>query len=70
MDEDGLIVTMILDTFEEQTSAERRKLKRRDVNVDAKLVPCVCAYGVGKNSANEAIKVEEEEQGSEKSRQR
>jgi len=65
MDKDCLIVTVIFDAFEEETSTERRELKGSDIDVDSKLVPCVCAYGVREDSRNQAIEVKDEEEGSE-----
>ena len=49
--------------LEEEAAAEQRDLERGDVDVRAKRAPCVCAYAVGDECREEAVEVEEEEDG-------
>jgi hypothetical protein len=63
MYQDRLIVAMVAYILEEEPAAEQRDLERGDVDVRAKRAPCVCAYAVGDESREEAVEVEEEEDG-------
>jgi hypothetical protein len=58
-----LIMAVIPYVLEEEAAAEQRDLERGDVDVRAKGPPCVCAYAVGYESREEAVEVEEEEDG-------
>lgn len=64
MHEDSLIVAMISYALEEKATTKKRNLERRDVDVCSIGVPCISADGIRHNSRKEAVKVEEEEQGS------
>ena len=64
MHEDSLIVTMISDALEEDATTKKRDLERRDIDVGSIGVPCISADGIRHYSRKEAVKVEEEEQGS------
>lgn len=61
--QDRLIVAMVADVFEEDAAAERGDLEGGDVDVGVEGTPCVCAYAVGYQSSEEAVGVEEEEDG-------
>ena len=63
MYQDCLVVTMIAYVLEEEAAAEQRNLKGGDVDVGVKGAPCVCAYGIGDEGCEQAVEVEEEEDG-------
>lgn len=63
MHQDCLIMTMISYVFEEEAAAKQRDLEGGNVNVGIEGAPCVCAYGVCDESREQAVEVEEEENG-------
>lgn len=46
MDQDGLVVGVVADVFEEDAAAQQRYLQRLDVDVRVELVPCVGADAI------------------------
>lgn len=66
MDKDGLVISMIADTLEEYSASQQGNLQCLDIEVDVEFVPCVESDGVGEDRRKQPIKVEEEEQASEK----
>jgi hypothetical protein len=63
VDQDCLIVAVVAQVLEEDAAAEQRDLQRGDVDVGLVGAPRVCAYAVGQEGREEAIEVEEEEDG-------
>jgi hypothetical protein len=63
VDQDRLIVAVVAQVLEEDAAAEQRDLQRGDVDVGLVGAPCVCAYAVGQEGREEAVEVEEEEDG-------
>lgn len=63
VDEDGLVVSMVSDSLEKDSASEQRDLQSLDVDVHAVLVPGPCSNSVGNQGGEEAIEVEEEEEG-------
>ena len=58
-----LIVAMVAEVLEEEAAAEQRDLERGDVDVSVEGVPRVRAYAVSYYGCEEAVEVEEEEDG-------
>ena len=63
VDENGLVVGVVADVFEEEAASQGRNLERSDVDVGVEGVPCVGAYAVRDEGREEAVEVEEEEDG-------
>ncbi len=61
MYKDSLIVGVVSNVFEEDATSEGRYLERSDVNVGMEGAPCVGAYGIGDEGAEQTVEVEEEE---------
>lgn len=59
----GLIVAVVSDGLEEQSSTQEGDLERGDVDVCSVLVPGVCADGIAQDGGKQTIEVEEEEEG-------
>lgn len=57
------IVRMVPYSFEEYSSSKQTDLQRGYVDVGAVLVPCPCSDRIGDDGREEAIEVEQEEQG-------
>lgn len=56
-------MTMIANILEEEATAQQRDLERGDVDVGVEGAPSVCADTVGHEGREEAVEVEEEEDG-------
>jgi hypothetical protein len=63
MHQDCLIVAVVAQVFEEDAATEQRDLQRGEVNVGVEGTPSVCPYAVRYEGREEAIEVEEEEDG-------
>lgn len=63
MYQDCFVVAVVAYVLEEDAATEGRDLQAGDVDVGMEVAPCVCANGVGDQGCEEAIEVEEEEDG-------
>jgi hypothetical protein len=61
--QDRLIVAVVAYVLEEDAPTERRDLQAGDVDVGVEVAPGVCADGVGYEGREQAVEVEEEEDG-------
>lgn len=63
MDQNCLVVCVVSYVLEEDAAAEGRDLQAGDVDVGVEVVPGVGANGIGDQSREQTVKVEEEEDG-------
>lgn len=63
VDQDGLVVAVVAYVLEEDAAAERGDLQAGDVDVGVEVAPGVGADGVGDEGGEQAVEVEEEEDG-------
>lgn len=63
VDQDGLVVAVVANVLEEDAAAEGRDLQAGDVDVGVEVAPGVGANGVGDEGGQQAVEVEEEEDG-------
>lgn len=63
VDQDCLIVGVVANVLEEDAAAEGRDLEGGDVYVRVEGSPSVCTYAVGYDGCEQAVEVEEEEDG-------
>jgi len=63
MDQYSLIVAVVAEILEEDAAAQQGYLQRGDVDVGVEGAPGVCADAVGEEGREEAVEVEEEEDG-------
>ena len=66
MDQHGLVSTVIVQTFEEYTTGQQGELKRLELNTDSIAVPSIGSNSVRDKAREEAIEVEQEQDGSAK----
>lgn len=64
MDQHGLVFTLVTEAFEEQTACQQRELKRLKINADTIAVPGIRSDAVRHKVSEEAIEIEEEQDGS------
>lgn len=64
MDQHGLVFTLVMQAFEEQTTCQQRELKRLKINADTIAVPGIRSDAVRDKVSEEAIEIEEEQDGS------
>ena len=64
MDQHGLVFTVVAQALEEQTTCQQRELKRLNINTDTIAVPGIRSDPVRDKVSEEAIEVEQEQDGS------
>lgn len=63
MNQDGLVVSVVSNVFEEDSPSKQRDLKSLDVEIDTEVMPGICSDGIRHEGSEKPIEVEEEEHG-------
>lgn len=66
MDQHGLVLTVVVQAFEEYTTGQQGELKRLEIDTDSIAVPGIGSNPVRDKAREEAIEIEQEQDGSAK----